>query len=59
MIVEWHVAKKSFVVMIILICCSVGLQVIFVIGNIYKAQNNTFKQKIIVKVVNLSGFKIG
>ena len=57
--VEWYDANKPFVVMLILICWSVDLQETYVIGNIYKAQDNTFKQKIIVKVVNLNGFQIG
>ena len=42
---EWHGANKSFVVMLILICWSVDLQETFVIGIIYQAQDNTFKQK--------------
>ena len=52
---EWHDANKSFVVMLILICWSVDLQETFVIGNIYQAQDNTFKQKKNCKFVHPCG----
>ena len=45
LLINSYIIIKSFEVMLTLICWSVDLPETFAIGNIYQAQNNTFKQK--------------